>query len=107
MIKIVRTEDELNIENGITLVDFYADWCGPCKMMLPMLEELDSVYPDITILKVNADDFPELILKHEVTNVPTLDIYDNGTRQSRKVGYVPKQLLLKDLETNTSFKRKI
>jgi thioredoxin 1 len=107
MIKIVKHADELVMEAGLTLIDFYADWCGPCKMMMPLLEELDAMYPDITILKVDADQFPEIMLKHGISNVPTLDIYEAGKRKSRKVGYVPKELLLKELETHTTFKRKI
>jgi thioredoxin 1 len=107
MIKIVRSEEELNIENGITVVDFYADWCGPCKMMTPLLEALDEDHPEVTILKVDADSFPQLMLKHEVTNIPTLDIYENGQKKTRKVGYVPKEMLLKNMEQVTTFKRKI
>jgi thioredoxin 1 len=107
MIKIIQNPEDLNMEEGLTLVDFYADWCGPCKMMLPLLEELDEVYPEITVIKVDADQFPEIMLKHGISNVPTLDIYEAGKRKSRKVGYVPKELLLKELETHTTFKRKI
>jgi thioredoxin 1 len=107
MIKILREEKDLMTAEGITLVDFYADWCGPCKMMMPLLEDLGKDYPDITILKVDADSFPELMLKHAVTNVPTLDIYENGEKKTRKVGYVPKEILLKNMEQTTTFKRKL
>lgn len=107
MVKYVTDEKELQLDQGIVLVDFYADWCGPCKMMSPLLDELNDVYPDITVLKVDTDNFKELSLKHDVTNIPTLDIYENGVKQVRKVGYVPKELLLRDMETKTSFKRKI
>jgi thioredoxin 1 len=107
MIKIIHNPEDLNIEEGLTLVDFYADWCGPCKMMMPLLEELDETYPEITVIKVDADKFPEIMLKHGISNVPTLDIYESGNRKSRKVGYMPKELLLKELENHTTFKRKI
>jgi thioredoxin 1 len=107
MIKIIQTQDELQTSTGITIVDFYADWCGPCKMMLPVLEQLDQEFPEVTILKVDADSFPELMLKNEVVNIPTLDIYENGEKKIRKVGYLPKPLLLKDLETYTTIKRRI
>jgi thioredoxin 1 len=107
MMTIVKDEKDLQLNSGIVLVDFYADWCGPCKMMTPLLDELSDVYPDITVLKVDTDNFKELSLKYDVTNIPTLDIYENGVKKMRKVGYVPKELLLRDMETNTTFKRKI
>ena len=107
MITIVKDEKDLKLDNGIVLVDFYADWCGPCKMMTPLLDELSDVYPDITVLKVDTDNLKALSLKYDVTNIPTLDIYENGVKKARKVGYVPKELLLRDMEMNTTFKRKI
>lgn len=107
MIKVIHRPEDLDVAQGLILIDFYADWCGPCKMMLPILEELSDTYPDITVFKVNADTFPELMLQHGISNVPTLDIYDAGLQKSRKVGYVPKEMLLKDLEINTTFKRRI
>lgn len=107
MIKEITNIEDLNTDQGAVLIDFYADWCGPCKMMLPILEELSDTYPDITIFKVNVDTFPELMLQHGISNVPTLDIYEAGLQKSRKVGYVPKEMLLKDLEINTTFKRRI
>jgi thioredoxin 1 len=107
MIKTIKSAEELTEINGITIVDFYADWCGPCKMMMPLLEELDRDYPEINILKVDADKFPQVMLQYGVTNIPTLDLYENGQQQSRNVGYLPKEKLLKNMEQNTTFKRKI
>lgn len=107
MIKLIESVEELQKTEGITLVDFYADWCGPCKMMMPLLEQLDQDYPEVTILKVDTDKFPEVMLAHGVTNIPTLDCYEDGTKQSRNVGYVPKEILLKNMEQHTTFKRKI
>lgn len=107
MIKLIESVEELQKTEGITLIDFYADWCGPCKMMMPLLEKLDQDYPEVTILKVDTDKFPEVMLAHGVTNIPTLDFYQDGTKQSRNVGYVPKEILLKNMEQHTTFKRKI
>jgi thioredoxin 1 len=107
MMKVIKDEKDFTIEEGITIIDFYADWCGPCKMMTPLLEELDEKYPEIKILKVDVDAFPELMLTNSVTNIPTLDIYENGDKKTRKVGYLPKELLLKNMEQTTTFKRKI
>ena len=103
MIKIINDEKELNINTkGVVLVDYYADWCGPCKMMLPLLEKIDEIYPDITILKVNVDTNKELSLQADVSNIPTLDFYDKGKKVTRKIGYLPEKILLDTLKNNTS-----
>jgi thioredoxin 1 len=98
---------DLNKNDGIVLIDFYADWCGPCKMMTPVLENVNDIYPNITILKINVDNFKELSLKHDVSNIPTLDIYERGQKKNRQVGYVPEKKLLDILESDTSFKKKL
>jgi thioredoxin 1 len=108
MIQVIKDSAEFDTSvNGLIVVDFYADWCGPCKMMTPVLEQLVDTYPDITVLKVDVDSFPELSNNAGVTNIPTLDIYENGIKKLREIGYVPKPILLSKLETQTTFKRKI
>jgi thioredoxin 1 len=103
MIKHIANEKDFNINTeGIVLVDYYADWCGPCKMMLPILEKIDEIYPEITILKVNVDNNSQLSLQADVKNIPTLDIYDKGKKITRKIGYLPERLLLDTLKNNTS-----
>ena len=62
--------DEL-IKSGVTLVDFYADWCGPCKMLSPILEDLDNEYPDITFVKVNCDDEMHLAERFGIMSIFT------------------------------------
>ena len=89
--KIVN-EAEFNeiVKNGITLVDFYADWCGPCKMLAPILEELDEEYPDITFVKVNCDNDMNLADKYGIMSIPALFILKNGEVVSNTGGYMPK-----------------
>jgi thioredoxin 1 len=107
MIKYVRTEEEFNVSDRIVLVDFYADWCGPCKMIAPQLERISETQTDITILKVDVDALPILSNKYDVINIPTLDIYENGVKKARKVGFLPADKLLTEIESITTFKRKI
>lgn len=88
--------DEL-ISKDRVLVDFYATWCGPCKMMHPVLEELDKEI-DIKIVKVNVDNFNELSRKYGIMSIPTLLYFNTGELVFKKVGYTPKEELLKMLE---------
>lgn len=79
-----KTEDFYDlVENGIILVDFYTEWCGPCKMLASILEEID--YMDI--LKVDADKFPELAIKFGIMSVPTLCFYKDGLMMQKEIGY--------------------
>jgi thioredoxin 1 len=107
MIKYIRTEEDFNVSDGVVLVDFYADWCGPCKMIAPQLERMSENHPELTILKVDVDALPTLANKYGVTNIPSLDIYDRGDKKGRKVGFIPADRLLLEIESITTFKRKV
>ena len=90
-----------NFQNEIsvnkTLVDFYADWCGPCKMIAPFVEEIANERPDITVGKVNVDLDSEIAIKYSVVSIPTLIVFENGVEKNRLVGYRPKDDILKML----------
>ncbi len=73
--------DEL-IKKGTVLVDFYAEWCGPCKMLGPVLEQLDC-----EVIKVDVDKHNELAIKNGVMSVPTVFIYENGTLVNKFIGF--------------------
>lgn len=75
------------------MVDFYADWCGPCKMLTPLLEELDVSRKDYLIAKVNVDELPELAQQYRVASIPTLLIFKGGENIKRRVGLVSRQEL--------------
>lgn len=78
------------------LVDFWAEWCGPCRMLAPVIEELEAELPDVRIGKVNVDEEPELARRFGVMSIPTVIVFKNGAEERRSVGLVPKQSL-KDL----------
>lgn len=91
MIKYLEKEEDFNnmIQNRI-LVDFYADWCGPCKRLGSILEEIDS----IDILKINVDLFQAISNKYGVMSIPTLIIFENGEEIRKNIGFKTKEELL-------------
>lgn len=71
---------------GVVLVDLYADWCMPCRMMAPILEEIAQERPDVTVGKVNVDENPELAQEYGVVSIPTMIIFKNGKVTAQLVG---------------------
>ena len=87
MVKYLENENlEDLIKNNIVLVDFYAEWCGPCKMLGPVLETLD-----IEVIKVDVDIHNELAIKNGVMSVPTVFIYQNGEIKDKFIGFKTKE----------------
>ena len=81
------------------LVDFWAEWCGPCKAIAPILSELSSELSDrITIAKVNVDDNPDLAMRYNVMSIPTILVFNGGEPQKRLVGAKGKSQLLQELD---------
>ncbi|MBQ3461370.1 MAG: thioredoxin [Solobacterium sp.] len=94
--KIVETEKEFNETlntNPLVFVDFYADWCGPCKMLGPVVEELAGETPDVTFVKVNVDDLPEIAQKYGIMSIPALFVFKNGEVAGQSLGFQPKGAL--------------
>ena len=85
------------IANGTALVDFYADWCGPCRMVSPIVDEIAEERNDITVGKVNVDDENALAMKYGVMSIPTLIIFKDGQEKTRIVGARPKAAILAEL----------
>ena len=76
------------------LVDFWAEWCGPCKMIAPALEEIaGTLNGKVKIVKLNVDENPQTAAKYGIMSIPTLMLFKNGERASRQVGAAPKQKL--------------
>lgn len=89
MLVHLENEQQFNeeIKEGVVLVDFYADWCGPCKMLAPELEELAK--GDVKVVKINVDEIPNLARKFGIMNIPTLLLYKDGEPKAKKLGYMP------------------
>ena len=92
MIKYLKEENfENEIKNGKVVVDFYADWCGPCKALGEILEQLT----DINILKINVDEHQDLAIQFGVMSIPTIILFEDGKQKKKNIGLMSKE----DLET--------
>jgi thioredoxin 1 len=92
MHKEVKTQAEFDeaISTGNVLVDFWATWCGPCQMMGRIIEtELETSMPDLTVIKVNVDEAPELAAKFGVMSIPALICFKNGVKTQEFIGVTP------------------
>ena len=102
MIIHVDNLNEFNekIASGRVLVDFFATWCGPCKMLSPILEEVDArgEAGDLLIVKVDVDEAGEIAAKYGIQSIPTLILFENGKAVKIQLGYMPKPQLLNFLK---------
>ncbi len=86
-------QEEVLNENGIVVVDFFADWCYPCKMIAPIVEEL-SESENIKVGKVNIDENQELAEKYNIDSIPTIIAFKEGKEYKRQIGVTSKEMLL-------------
>jgi thioredoxin 1 len=90
--------DEIKGSNKKVLIDFYADWCGPCRMLSPTVDEIAEENADIIVGKINVDDEPSLAQQFGVMSIPTLVVLKDGVEIQRSMGVRPKAQLLALLE---------
>ena len=87
-----KEEFQEAIKEGTVVVDFYADWCGPCKMLAPVMERLAD--EGFKVVKVNVDEQEELAREYSVMSIPAIFIYDDGKNKKQSVGYLPYEAII-------------
>lgn len=86
-------DDEVLNASQTVLVDFYADWCMPCKMLTPVIEEIAAEHPEVKVVKLNVDHAPEIASRYSVMSIPMLIVFKNGQIAGKSVGYSGKQAI--------------
>ena len=95
MATTILTNDNFQTEvldfSGTVLIDFWAEWCGPCRMLGPVIDEVAAENPQIKVGKVNVDEQQELAAKFGIMSIPTLLVFKNGTKNNESIGLIPKE----------------
>jgi len=91
---------EVEEYEGLVVIDLWASWCGPCKMLAPVIDELEAEMPDVKFCKINVDDEPALTRLFKVQSIPTVAVVKNNTLLDMSVGYVPKAKLVDLINSN-------
>lgn len=96
MLKHLEKEDfNEEIKEGLVLVDFYADWCGPCRMVSPIVEEIAKEVEGLKVIKVNVDNREDVAKTYGIMSIPTLILFRNGEMDKKQIGFVPKEVLMR------------
>jgi thioredoxin 1 len=97
MLKHIKDSAEFNNEtaSGKVLVDFFATWCGPCKMLAPIVEKVASEHEDINVLKIDVDEVPDVAAKYGIRSIPTLILFEDGKAVDMKLGFMPEESVLR------------
>lgn len=96
-------ETEVLLSDQPVLVDFYADWCGPCKMLAPIVEQMANERTDLKVAKVNIDEQPALAERYRIRGIPYLALFEDGKLSRQAIGYQPKAAL----EANLGLAKKV
>ena len=101
MAKIINSQEFDNtIESGVVVVDFFATWCGPCKMLSPVVDELSGELENVNFVKVDIDQSMDLAQKFKIVSVPKLKVFKNGEEVDTLMGFMPKEVLKSKVEAH-------
>ena len=101
MAKTINSQEFDNtIESGVVVVDFFATWCGPCKMLSPVIDELSGELENVNFVKVDIDQSMDLAQKFKIVSVPTLKVFKNGEEVDTLMGFMPKEVLKSKVEAH-------
>lgn len=101
MAKIINSQEFDNtIESGVVVVDFFATWCGPCKMLSPVIDKLSGELENVNFVKVDIDQSMDLAQKFKIVSVPTLKVFKNGEEVDTLMGFMPKEVLKSKVEAH-------
>ena len=101
MAKIINSQEFDNtLESGVVVVDFFATWCGPCKMLSPVIDELSGELENVNFVKVDIDQSMDLAQKFKIVSVPTLKVFKNGEEVDTLMGFMPKEVLKSKVEAH-------
>ena len=91
-------DNEVLAHNGVMVVDFFANWCGPCRKLAPILEEVEGELTNVKFAKINTDENIEMAKKYQVSGLPTLMVFKNGEAVERIVGLMTKTSIITNIE---------
>ncbi|MBQ9456991.1 MAG: thioredoxin [Bacilli bacterium] len=92
MPKQIATAEEFDaeIKSGKVLVDLFATWCGPCKMLSPVIDQVEAEHPEVKFIKVDVDEVPAIAARYNVYSIPTILVFNDGEKVNEQIGFVPK-----------------
>ena len=91
-------DETVNSSDTALIVDFWAEWCGPCKKVAPILEEIAAERDDVSVAKLNVDEHPDIAMKFNVMSIPTMIVFDGGEVAGRVTGALSKGALLQEID---------
>lgn len=95
MSAIIITKENFEAEvlkaSGTVLIDFWATWCGPCRMLSPIVDQVAAEHPEVKVGKINVDEQPELAQQFDIMSIPTLLVFRNGQKVNESVGLIPQE----------------
>ena len=99
--KVLKTNEFMEaVNNGTSVVDFYVDWCGPCKMLGPVMETVSGKITDVNFYKVNVDESEEVAAKYGIMSIPAVFMFKNGKPIAKTVGFMPEEDLTSWVNNN-------